>query len=208
MVLPLMGLACDSGPGTGKAPPPAAPTQRRVGAPYSSPRQWTGQPSFEVKLVDFKVDWEDSPQQTFKLAVTNTGAAPETVHVIVYGTNESIQPPRRALSPPSAADWFRVAGSKDGKLSPHDIEDHWKATKQGTAFLSARGQKVPFSHALFVPARATKVIDTGAHALDDTSPHEATRGQRLERVPFTEYKVWLFTEDGRWFKEVVLPVKQ
>jgi hypothetical protein len=191
LALPLLGLlsACEN-----NAPAPNR-SAARVAGTTPSPL-----PTFQVAIDHVRISWADG-QQTFALTLTNAGPSLESIHAIVYGRNEEITPPRRAISPPTASDWFTLADSRDGKLTPEDIEKHWK----DNAFVSARGGKLKFSWDTTVPAGASKTIEAG-HDLDELSPYPATRGKRLARAGFTEYQVWLFTADGRCFHKETVPV--
>jgi hypothetical protein len=136
-----------------------------------------------------KPDWYNT-QQMFVLSVTNHGKKAETVHAIVFATNEDIKPPRRAISPPTAFEWFALAGSDDGRLTVKDIQRCWS-----NSFVSARGVKKPKSLEVTVEPGATKKIDAD-HSLEERSQFPATSGKRLAKFGFTQYHVWLFTPDG------------
>lgn len=56
------------------------------------------------------------------------------------------------------------------------------------------------------PSATSKPIDAG-HDLDPKLRDPAHKNKALAAEGFTEYKVWLFTDDGRWFSEQVLPAK-
>src|SRR5262249_31001174 len=88
----VLSLACD-GPSRGDPNsadrPPTAATRRAV------------PPSVNAKITQVAANWKDN-QQTFDLALANTGDRTETIHAIVYARNETINPPRRAISPPTA----------------------------------------------------------------------------------------------------------
>jgi hypothetical protein len=51
-----------------------------------------------------------------------------------------------------------------------------------------------------VPAGRSVTVEA-SHNLDDASPFPAAKGKRFAKAGFTEYQVWLFTEDGRCFLE-------
>src|SRR5208337_1654709 len=92
-----------------------APTKPR-GAP----------PVVTASISAVRTQWKDG-QQTFTLSLTNNGEKAETVHAIVYARNEEISPPRRAISPPTAYNWFKLIDSRNGLLTPNDIERNWRA---------------------------------------------------------------------------------
>lgn len=190
--LVVLAVACDPGTPqrTGKVSPVTSP------APLVSAPDGT-RLSFKASISRVETNWRDG-QQTFVLTLTNTGEALVTVHAIIYGRNEDIQPPRRAISPPTASDWFALAESTDGQLGPQDIEKHWK----DNGFIGARGSKMKVSWDVTVPPGATKTIDA-SHQLDEISPFPASKGKRLTRLGFTEYRIWLFSSDGRFFLEQV-----
>ncbi len=190
--LVVTAAACDSGPlpnGKGKAGPVAGTAPGTAATPDGAPL------SFQASISQVETNWRDG-QQTFVLTLTNTGEALATVHAIVYGCNESIQPPRRAISPPTAFDWFALAESIDGRLTPQDIEKHWK----DNAFIDARGAKLKSSEKETVPPGASRAIKA-AHVLDDASKFAATKGKPLQRRGITEYRVWLFSGEGKFFLE-------
>jgi hypothetical protein len=198
--LPLvsLALACDNG-----AAVPNKPGSRSVPGSTSGIFPAAALPSFRVSIDQVRVNWGVAPQQTFSMTLTNTGARLETIHAIVYACNEDMNPPRRAISPPTASDWFVLAESQDGRLSPTDIEAHWK----DNSFVSARGGKLKFSWDTTpgLPPGASRTIEA-SHDLDDVSPHPATRGKKLARSAFKEYQVWLFTSDGRCFHKETVPL--
>jgi hypothetical protein len=132
-----------------------------------------------------------------RLSLTNTGEKTETVHAIVYAKNDSTIPPRRAISPPTVSkEWFGLANSKDGSLKAADIERVWKAS----GFIGARGSRLRKTWDVKLDPEETKPIE-GAHELDDTSPHPQWKGKKLAQVGYTEYQLWLFTNDGSCFLE-------
>lgn len=200
--LMLVGLACENG-----SQPSAAP--RDTGSSWEGPRitAWVKNKDIPAPEVAARIsrakapDWPDG-QQIFFLSLTNNGKRAETVHAIVYATNEEIHPARRAISPPTAYAWFSLAGSKDGKLSARDIERNWK----NNVFVSARGGKLPSSWQATLEPGETKIIEA-SHVLDDTSPHPASKGKRLAREGFTEYTIWLVTNEGQLFEEIRQPAK-
>lgn len=203
-VLPLvvLGLACENGgqqqaansaPGTAPDGPPITTWVKNKDVPL---------PQVTASISRSLINWSDG-QQTFTITFTNNGKRSETVHAVVFASNEEITPPRRAVSPPTAYAWFSLAGSKDGKLTSRDIERHWK----NNVFVSARGGKLPSTWQATLEPGETKDIDA-SHVLDETSPHPASKGKRLAKTGFTQYALWLFTNDGQLFDEQTIPAKQ
>src|SRR5262249_15285007 len=139
-----MALACENGGkknGRAQAGDPDSLPITNSGRPSNAARP-PGPPPDVTAGISTKTEpnWKDG-QQVFILTLTNNGKKTETVHAIVYGTNEEIHPPRRAISPPTAYGWFSLVGSKDGKLTAQDLERSWK----NNPFVSARGGKMPAS---------------------------------------------------------------
>jgi hypothetical protein len=209
--LPLVGLACDTGgdrnngkSSAERAATATAPTTKGASSGKTSNVPHPP-PSFEVEVKNVKACWDEADrQQRFTLILTNTGKHTENVFAIVYGCNEAVAPPRRALSPQTAQDWFKLAGSQDGRLTAKEIEEHWKED----AFISGRGGKLKPYHDARVKARDSVEIKDTAHALDKKETiHPATKDQALASVGFTLYKVWLFTEDGKCFLEKEIAVE-
>lgn len=201
LALPLVvvGLACENGSQQSAAPKETTWDGPRITAWVKN--KDIPAPEVTARISKAYANWNDG-QQTFILSLTNNGTRPETVHAIVFGTNEDIHPARRAISPPTAYAWFSLAGSKDGKLSAADIQRHWK----NNAFISARGGKLPNSWQATLEPGTTKDIEA-SHNLDDTSPHAATKGKRLAREGFTEYTIWLVTNEGQVFDEIRQPAR-
>jgi hypothetical protein len=200
LMLPFVALGCDneSTPRNGGA----ASTSGGAVKP-ARPLVGAAAPSFKVSITDVETNWRDK-QQTFVMTLTNTGDRVETVHALVYGRNEDVNPPRRAISPATATDWFKIAESEDGRLTALDIEKSWKTN----AFYSARGNTLKHTWEATVPPGRTKTLPPMHHDLDDTSPFPATKGKRLAKAGFTEYQVWLFTAEGRWFLEKTIAAKE
>jgi hypothetical protein len=157
-------------------------------------------PSITANISNVKFDWKNR-QQLFNLSLTNTGEKTETVHAIVYATNEETKPPRRAVSPPTAFAWFELAKSKDGKLKPANIEQSWRIE----AFLGARGKRLPKSWEVKIDPDDTKV-ELADHDLEEVSKHPQWKGKKLGQVGYTEYQLWLFTTDGVCFQEEIYTV--
>lgn len=200
LALCAVGLACEFGKGANKPTGPVQATIPGNGEPYGSPPVWDDRPSFKVSISDVKENWSDK-QQTFTLNLTNTGDRVEKVHALIYATNED-NPPRRALSPQTADGWFELVESRDGQLSPLRIQSVW--TKD--AFFTARGGRLKFSWDATVRPLASVSFPAGLD-LESESKFPATKGQHLARKGFTQYRVWLFTDDGRWFHEQIIPGK-
>jgi len=153
-------------------------------------------PQVTAKMARVKLNWKDR-QQTFDLHLTNAGSKQEIVNAIVYAKNDTTDPPRRAISPPTAFDWFNLANRKDGQLAPEDIELSWKMT----GFQSGRGGRLRKTWDVKVEPEATAVVEC-AHDLDELSPHPKWKGKKLATAPYIEYQVWLFTSDGQcYFQE-------
>src|SRR5262249_31596401 len=107
--LPLLGLvpACEQ----------PTPIQEGMAQPTNSPASpatqrgvLTTPPSITANISDVKLNWKASErQQLFNFSLTNNGDKTETIHAIIYGRNEETKPPRRAISPPTAFEWFKLA---------------------------------------------------------------------------------------------------
>jgi len=190
VVVALVAAGCDvaSAERTPTPPAPAATAPAKVLPSGDLP------PAFRASISQVKTSWADG-QQTFTLKLTNTGEKPETVHAIVYGRNDSITPPRRAVSPPTATHWFDLAESKDGRLTARDIEKNWK-----TEVFTARGSKLKRTWDVTVAAGETKSIQA-SHLLEDASPFSAHGGKKYAKQGFSDYSIWLYTNDGTWFFE-------
>src|ERR1700733_7292433 len=91
LALPMLSLACDNG-SAGPARSGAGPAGGSGPGNVSS----ASRPSFQVGIAKVRVSWADG-QQTFTMTLTNTGERLEAIHAIVYGRNEDMNPPRRAL---------------------------------------------------------------------------------------------------------------
>lgn len=194
-LLPLYSLACNNG-----SQPNASNSSSEILRIDSLPHgHRAAPPQVTAAISNVKIHWGDG-QQLFTLTLTNIGDTAGTVHAIVYATNEEIQPPRRAISPATAYQWFELAGSKDGRLTAQDIQKNWKTN----VFVTARGGKLPFSWQATLEPGDVKNIEA-AHVLDERSPHPASKGKKLAHVGFREYQIWLFTAEGRCFDEQTLP---
>jgi hypothetical protein len=199
-ILGLMGLAllvsaCE-GPIAAKRDRPAPSTASPpVSKPVPAPPP-PALPRLTVQLDNVRIDWRDR-QQLFTLTFTNQGDRDETAKAIVYAQNNSFSPPRRAVSPPTAYQWFELAKSKDGRLTRQDIEQHW-----GTlgAFISARGVKMPSAWTAILKPKETRTLDC-SHDLPAVSPHPLWKDRPLPRVGYNEYHLWLFTLDGKCYLE-------
>jgi hypothetical protein len=135
--------------------------------------------------------------QRFWLILTNTGAQKAKVSAIVYGRNESLSPPRRGLSPPTASElWFQLAGSRDGRITSYDIEHSWRSDRFVTAKL---GKLARTWDAELEPGQSKEI--EAFHDLEDVSPYldPAFKGKKLAKTGYNEYQVWLFTHDGYCF---------
>jgi len=197
-LLPIFSLACGKSGPTAKVK--VYVTYDRIGS-RPRPVRTGPPPQVTAAISQPKINWADE-QQLFTLTLTNAGDKPETVHAIVYASNEQTKPPRRAISPPTAYQWFELAGSKDDRLSAQAIEQGW----QTKAFITARGGKMPYSWQATLKPGETKAIEA-SHNLDARSPHPATKGKKLAHVGFLEYRVWLFTPDGQCFSEQTVPAE-
>jgi hypothetical protein len=196
-----MALACENGSGAkdngrGQSSDSDRPIINR---PQTKPL--LEPPQVTARIAPSRPNWKDG-QQIFILTLTNNGTKTETIHALVYGTNEEIHPPRRAISPPTAYGWFELVHSRDGKLTARDIERNWK----NNPFVSVRGGKMPASWVATLEAGQSKDIEA-SHSLDDVSPHPATKGKSLAKQGFTEYGLWLFTSDGQLFAEQTISAK-
>src|SRR5262245_17913494 len=152
-------------------------------------------PSVTATISNVKFNWKDR-QQLFNLSLTNHGDKTETIHAIVYARNEETNPPRRAVSPPTAFAWFDLAKSRDGQLKPANIEQTWRVE----AFLGARGKRLPKSWELKIDPEDTKV-ELADHDLEEVSKHAQWKGKKFPQRGYTEYQLWLFTTDGVCFQE-------
>jgi len=201
LLLPVVGLAlaCENG----NAPKNGGrPQSTSADAPINfQPKPLVSPPQVTATISKSKPNWKDG-QQIFLLTLTNNGTKAETIHAIVYATNEEIHPPRRAISPPTGYGWFNLVGSRDGKLTARDLERHWK----NNPFVSARGGKMPASWVATIEPGQSKEIEA-SHALDDTSPHPASKGKRLAKEGFLEYSIWLYTSEGQLFSEETVSSK-
>jgi hypothetical protein len=196
----VVGLSCDESPRRAKPPP----SLRNATAPVSSgkvkPPPEKERPAVTAEISNVAVNWKDR-QQSFSLTLSNAGDREAVVRAIVYGKNDSIRPPRRAVSPPTAYPWFALAHCKDGALTAKDIERAWTIN----AFGNGRSGKLVSSWPVTILPRASHTI-TADHVLEDRSPHEAWADKPLARTGFNEYHIWLFTPDGEcfWQKTVLL----
>ncbi len=158
-----------------------------------------GPPQVTATISRVKLNWKDR-QQTFDLTLTNESDKPEIIHAIVYAKNDTVTPPRRGISPPTATDWFVLANSKDGKLTVADVERAWKSD----AFQSARGGRLRKSWDVKLGPNSTEVVEA-AHDLDEKSPHPQWKGKAMPNVGYSEYQLWLFTPEGQCFFEETWP---
>lgn len=202
LLLFLLGLSlgCDSPTAVQEAKPrePRNTTSTK-GSSNKSTHPDGPPPPVTASISRVKLNWKDR-QQTFDITLTNNGDKPEIVHAIVYARNDSVNPPRRAISPPTATDWFVLANSKDGKLTVADIERAWKTD----GFQSARGGRLRKSWDVKIGPNSTEVVEA-AHDLDEKSPHPQWKGKALANVGYAEYQLWLFTPDGQCFFEETWP---
>ena len=197
--LPLLPLACEYTPtpiqmGKVKATTPAstAPTATTGEKPYTPPPV-TG------RISQVKLNWKDR-QQFFTITLTNSGDKEEIVHAVVYGTNNTTNPPRRGISPPTAKDWFGLVNSREGVITAADIEKNWKAA----GFLSGRGGRLRRTWDEKVGPN-TSIDVLAAHDLDEKSPHPQWQGKALAAAPYTEYHLWLFAPEGQCFFQETVP---
>lgn len=195
LLLPLVGvsLACDGPPGSSDVTyvKSGANTRRSTPGATTTPRDPTQPlPLVTAKMSRVKLNWKDR-QQTFDLHLTNAGSKQEIVNAIVYAKNDTTEPPRRGISPPTAFDWFNLARRTDGQLVPEDVELAWKMS----GFQSGRGGRLRKTWDVKVEPEATAVVEC-AHDLDELSPHPKWKGKKLATVGYLEYQVWLFTTDG------------
>jgi len=197
--LPLLALACENTPTPiqlGKVKPTGlastGPGPTTADKPYTPPPVTAG-------ISQVKLNWKDR-QQFFTITLTNSGDKEEIVHAVVYGTNNTANPPRRGISPPTATDWFGLVNSRDGVITAADIEKNWKTA----GFLSARGGRLRRTWDEKVGPNATIEV-LAAHDLDDKSPHPQWKGKPLAAVPYTEYHLWLFSPEGFCFFEETVP---
>lgn len=197
-VLPVMvlALACDQPTPVREAPVNGSGPASKAAVQPVKPRT---PPNVTVRIAKVKENWKDR-QQTYQLVLANHGDEPVLVHALVYATNESVTPPRRAISPPTAFDWFALANSQDGKLTVADIERAWKLS----GFGSARGQSLKKTWDVKLEPEATAVVDC-AHDLEEVAKHPQWKGKRLPQAGYTQYHVWLFTADGHCFFEGAVP---
>lgn len=202
-LLPLFAFlaACGEMPMPGKEVPESPVIESGSPRTGSTPKPTVPMvpPQVTAKISRVRMNLKDS-QQLFTLSLTNAGDKSEIVHAIIYAKNDDIMPPRRAISPPTAAQWFKLAGSKDGKLTPQDIVKWWKAD----VFLSGRGGRLRKSFDEKVPAEATINVECH-HDLEETSPHPEYKGKRYPAAGYTDYQVWLFTPDGQLFFDQSFP---
>jgi hypothetical protein len=174
---------------------PAVTTNARRPSPTAyQPTALVDPPSFRVQINQVSPRW-DEKQQRFHLILTNTGAQKAKIQAIVYARNETLTPPRRALSPPTASDlWFQLAYSRDGRITSYDIEHSWRSD----GFVTAKLGKLARSWEANLEPGGTTEIEA-AHDLEDVSPHPAFKGKKLAKTGYNEYQVWLFTNDGFCF---------
>jgi hypothetical protein len=196
----LLGLSvgCDSPTSVQEGKQRQLPTYPKSSSPVRA-TQPESPPQVTAAIGKVKLNWKDR-QQTFDLALTNNSDKPEIVHAIVYARNDTVTPPRRGISPPTATDWFVLANSKDGKLTSVEIERAWKSD----AFQSARGGRLRKSWDVKVQPNSTEVVEA-AHDLDEKSPHPQWKGKTLPNVGYAEYQIWLFTQDGQCYFEETWP---
>ena len=200
LVLVLFGLSvgCDSPTSVQEARPREPRNSTSTKGGIKSTRA-EGPPQVTATISKVKLNWKDR-QQTFDITLTNNSDRPEIIHAIVYGKNDSTNPPRRGISPPTATDWFVLANSKDGKLTVAEVEKAWKSD----AFQSARGGRLRKSWDVKIGPNATEVVEA-AQDLDDKSTHPQWKGKALANVGYAEYQLWLFTPDGQCFFEETWP---
>jgi len=142
----------------------------------------------EAELSSFNIDHEFA-SFVFTLVITNSGDQETTVYAVVYGKNDSYIPPRRNAWPYGGV-LFNQAGTDRGRLSASDISRDWSSKPE-----EAKGAKIKVQPG---------VSDTleGALPINETSPHRAWRGHRLN--PFTMYNevsLWIFSEGGKLLLE-------
>ena len=145
-------------------------------------------PRVAASLDDFTVDRGNS-QFIFTLKMTNEEAKENTVYVAVYGKNDMFSPPRRNAWPLDSP-FFRQAGTNRGMLSAAAVSRDWDSRPEST-----KGAKFRLK------ANESESLE-GALPINQTSPFEAWRGQRLDpRAIYNEVYLWVFSEDGRLIVE-------
>jgi hypothetical protein len=193
----LLALACCDSPGTRPGPQASNPSSKARPIPSSaaatqkSPPSEPPQVTAEVRNV--VTNWKDG-MQSFSLLLNNAGNKVETVRAVVYAKNDDIRPPRRALAPATAYPWFDLANSADGLLTARDLERNWNVN----AFGNGRSGKLVSSLPAVLQPGSTQTIPAH-HNLEDRSPHRVWKDQKLARVGYKEYHIWLFTADGHCF---------
>jgi hypothetical protein len=159
----------------------------------------------DVEARGFRLHW-DTYSQELTLGLTNGGDREATVWALLYGTNNSISPPRRELLPNGDV-WMRLAGKAEhGDLTPQDVERHWRDDPfKGRSFPNAGPRHVSRTwHVSAKGFRATlaphekKAVEL-APLVTETSDLGAWKGEPLERVGFDRVDVWLFGPDGTFF---------
>jgi hypothetical protein len=145
-------------------------------------------PQIEAELTSFSIDQEFA-QFVFTLGIANSGDQEATVYAVVYGKNESYVPPRRNAWPfPGVL--FNLAGTNRGQLSSYDIRKDWDSRPE-----DSKGMKISVK-----PSISDTLV--GALPINETSPHGAWQGQRLDpNSMYNEVSLWIFSEAGELLLE-------
>lgn len=208
--LAFLALASCDNPGPRPVPQGSKPEAR---VPSSKPQPTSARattpekpmptepPQVTAEIRNVMMNWRDG-QQTFSLILNNTGSKVETIRAVIYAKNDDIRPPRRALSPATAYPWFDLANSADGLLTARDLERNWNVN----AFGNGRSGKLVSSWPAVLQPGSSQTLPA-AHNLEETSPHRVWKDQKLARVGYKEYHIWLFTPDGRCFFDQTLKLE-
>jgi len=121
----------------------------------------------------------------FDVEVNNKAEHETTVYVVIYAKNDTVIPPRRTAWPMPGF-LFRGVNTSRGQLTPSDITRTWHSRDE-----FSRGWKVS------LPSGGAEKM-TGALPLNESSEHEAWRGQPLDpRATYIDWQVWVFSQNGR-----------
>jgi len=167
-------------------------------------REEKTRPAISVDVAGAEVEWKGAlSRQSYKLTVKNTGQGEATIRAVVYATNESVSPARAATSPHKVAGWFILAAPSGekyaAKLTPQDIERNWSRNPwPTTAGMHAEWPKQKAFEFTLKPGEEKTAEDW--HPLNEANH----KGEKFAKVGFTEYRVWLFTGEGKFFAEKVV----
>lgn len=176
--------------------PPADPAPSATGGNAArKPKPPEPIPKVVAELSKFTIDRAglgEGGDFVFTVHLTNQDSKENTVYAVVYGKNDMFSPPRREAWPAGGI-LFRLAGTSRGALSPSDITRNWNSDSDSD--LVEQFKEIAGDVRL-KPGESDSF--EGALPINETSLHEAWKGQRLDpRSMFNEVYLWVFSDDGR-----------